>query len=47
MSGEDDVRVGASYAGGEQLDEAGVVVPALDEDELGIALGQRLVELRR
>ena len=46
MSGEDDVRVRAPHAVGEKRDEAGIVVPALDEDELRVALGQRLLELR-
>src|SRR5438270_7592086 len=34
VRGEDDVRVGAADAVGEQLDEAGLVVPALDEAQL-------------
>ena len=31
MCGEDDVRVGAAHPIREQLDEAGLVVPAVDE----------------
>ena len=42
---EDDVRVGAADALGEELDEAGLVVPALDEVELRAA-GERRLELR-
>ena len=34
---EDDVRVGAADAIGEQLHEAGLVVPALDEAQLSAA----------
>ena len=37
VRGEDDVRVGAAHPIGEQLDEAGLVVPALDEAELRAA----------
>ena len=44
VRGEDDVRVGAADAVGEQLDEAGLVVPALDEAELRAA-GERTLEL--
>ena len=44
MRGEDDVRVGAAHAVGEQLDEAGLVVPALDEAQLAAA-GERALEL--
>ena len=44
VRGEDDVRVGAANAVGEQLDEAGLVVPALDEAELRAA-GERALEL--
>ena len=40
VRGEDDVRVGAADAVGEELDEARLVVPALDEAELGAA-GER------
>ncbi len=40
VRGEDDVRVGAADPVGEQLDEAGLVVPALDEVELRAA-GER------
>ena len=41
---EDDVRVGPAHAVGEQVDEAGVVAPALDEGELG-APAERVLEL--
>ena len=41
---EDGVRVGAADAVGEQLDEARLVVPALDEAQLRAA-GQRAFEL--
>ena len=44
MSGEDHVRLRAAHAVGEQGDEAGLVVPALDERELRAA-GERLLEL--
>ena len=44
VRGEDDVRVGAAHAVREQLDEAGLVVPALDEAQLGAA-GERLLDL--
>jgi hypothetical protein len=40
VRGEDDVRVGAADARREEVDEPIVVVPALDEDELGAA-GER------
>ena len=41
---EDDMRVGAANPVGEQLDEAGLVVPAVDEAQLGAA-GERTLEL--
>ena len=41
---EDDVRVRAADLVGEQLDEAGLVVPAVDEAQLG-AVVERLLEL--
>jgi hypothetical protein len=37
VRGEDDVRLGPADAIGEQLDEARLFVPALDEGELGAA----------
>ena len=49
VGGEDDVRAaldegGAADAAGEQVDEAGLFVPALDEPQLGAA-GDRTLEL--
>ena len=41
VRGEDDVRVGAAHPVGEQLDEAGLVVPAVDEAKLGAAVERR------
>ena len=41
---EDDVRVRAAHALGEEVDEARLVVPALDERELGAA-AERVFEL--
>ena len=41
---EDDVRAGAAHAVGEQLDEARLVVPALDEAQLRAAV-ERTLEL--
>src|SRR5436189_4504848 len=35
MSGEDDMRAGSANLGGEELDEAGLVVPGVDEAKLG------------
>ncbi len=42
MRGEDDVCVGSAHAVGEQVDEARLVVPALDERQLGAAAERRL-----
>ena len=44
VRGEDDMRVGAADAIGKQLDEAGLVVPALDEAELPVTC-ERALEL--
>ena len=45
VRGEHDVSLGAADSRCEELDEPFVVVPALDEDELG-APGEHLLELR-
>ena len=44
VRGEDDVRARSANAVGEERDEPGVVVPALDEGELG-AVVERVFEL--